>query len=63
MAARLALVLVQAKSSSVKAAFPRVLEAFIATAQFMAANLLLRSGDSNAEIAEAFKALAPYLDR
>ena len=36
---------------------------FIVTVQFFTANLLLRSGDSNAEIAEAAKALAPYLDR
>jgi hypothetical protein len=36
---------------------------FIVTVQFFTANLLLRSGDSNAEIAEASKSLAPYLDR
>jgi hypothetical protein len=36
---------------------------FILSVRFYTANLLLRSGDSNAEIVEAAAALAPYLDR
>lgn len=36
---------------------------FMVTVQFFTANLLLRAGDSNAEVAEAFQGLAPYLDR
>jgi DNA-binding MltR family transcriptional regulator len=42
---------------------PDFRELFIATVQFFTANLILRSGDANAEIAEGFKQLAPYLDR
>jgi DNA-binding MltR family transcriptional regulator len=36
---------------------------FLAAARMYIANLLLRAGDSNAEIADASRALAPYLDR
>jgi hypothetical protein len=36
---------------------------FLVTVKFYTANLLMRAGDSNAEIAEAFKSLAPYLNR
>jgi hypothetical protein len=36
---------------------------FVGTVQFYTANLLARSGDDQAEILEAFKGLAPYLDR
>jgi hypothetical protein len=36
---------------------------FIAVTQMLSANLLMRSGDATAEIAEAFKGMAPYLDR
>lgn len=36
---------------------------FLIAAKFYVANLLLRASDTNAEIAEATKALAPYLDR
>jgi hypothetical protein len=42
---------------------PDVRGMFVVTVQFYSANLMLRSGDSSAEIAEAFKQLAPYLDR
>jgi DNA-binding MltR family transcriptional regulator len=36
---------------------------FLVATKFYVANLMLRAGDSSAEIAEAFKSLAPYLDR
>jgi hypothetical protein len=36
---------------------------FIVTGQFYTANLLLRSGDGTAEIADAIRGLAPFLDR
>ena len=42
---------------------PDLRENFIATVQFFTANLFLRSGDSRAEIAEAYQQSAPNLDR
>jgi len=46
-----------------KATPPDMRGMFTLAVRFLTANLYLRSGDSNAEIAEAFKSLAPYLDR
>ncbi len=46
-----------------KASPPDLRGKFIFTIRFFTANLLLRAGDANAEIAEAFQSLAPYLDR
>jgi hypothetical protein len=40
-----------------------VREQFLLAARFFVANLILRAGDRYAEIEEASKALAPYLDR
>jgi len=42
---------------------PNLRDMFTFTVQFFTANLLLRSEDARAEIAEAIKSLAPYLDR
>jgi hypothetical protein len=46
-----------------KATPPDLRRMFNLTIRFFTANLLMRAGDSSAEIAEAFKSLALYLDR